>query len=208
MVGNLITGAGTVAQIGGGITTLTADNTYTGPTFVSNGVLRVNGNYTGGGLITVTDGARMGGSGTVGDITVESGGRIAPGNSIGTLTVANLTLQEGAILEWELSNEDNTSDLLVLGGIYGGFAPYTFDFMGTGYFDGITPTVYTLITFDSNVDGLGAGDFAVTNLGGSLTGDLAVNDNDITLTVVPEPTTLGTLGLLAVAALLRRRMKR
>jgi hypothetical protein len=34
-----------------------------------------------------------------------------------------------------------------------------------------------------------------------------VNATDVTLTVVPEPASLGVLGLLAAAALLRRRRR-
>jgi|GEM_PF-2469461 len=48
VVGNLITGTGTLRQSGNGTVILTADNTYTGTTVISNGTLQVgNGGTTG-----------------------------------------------------------------------------------------------------------------------------------------------------------------
>ncbi len=48
VVGNLITGTGSVRQSGPGTVILTADNTYSGPTVISNGTLQVgNGGTTG-----------------------------------------------------------------------------------------------------------------------------------------------------------------
>jgi autotransporter-associated beta strand protein len=79
-------------KIGAGTLVLSAVNTYTGPTTISNGTLLVNGQI--GTNITVAGGT-LGGSGTVlGPVTVLSGGTLAPGTSaIGTLTInTNLTL--------------------------------------------------------------------------------------------------------------------
>jgi hypothetical protein len=56
------------------------------------------------------------------------------------------------------------------------------------------------------------GDFSYTGLKGSLSAPdgVVVNNslNEIQLTVIPEPASLGTLGILALAALLRRRLRR
>lgn len=79
-------------KIGAGTLVLSAVNTYTGPTTISNGTLLVNGQI--GTNITVAGGT-LGGSGTVlGPVTVSSGATLAPGTSaIGTLTITtNLTL--------------------------------------------------------------------------------------------------------------------
>jgi fibronectin-binding autotransporter adhesin len=81
-----------IIKIGAGTLVLSAINTYTGPTTISNGTLLVNGQI--GTNITVAGGT-LGGSGTVlGPVTVLSGGTLAPGTSaIGTLTInTNLTL--------------------------------------------------------------------------------------------------------------------
>ena len=70
---------------------------FTGSTVVSAGSLIVGADAARaaavlGGSVSVQDGARLGGHGTVGSgagsvVTVEPGGTLAPGNSIGTFTV-------------------------------------------------------------------------------------------------------------------------
>lgn len=91
------------------------NNTYTGPTTVNNGLLRVNGTTTGQGNFTVATGATLDGTGTIGlasgkTLTVNSGGKLAPGNSIGTLTVTG----GNVIINGQLNIELNSSstDLL------------------------------------------------------------------------------------------------
>ena len=77
-----ISGAGSFVQLGSGTTTLTASNSATGFTTVSNGTLVVSGGYLGG------------------DLNVE-GGTIAPAaaGTVATLTVAgNMYIDSGTIL--------------------------------------------------------------------------------------------------------------
>lgn len=114
-----ISGAGSVEQIGDGVTVLTANHTYTGPTTITNGTLAVNGSIA-NSLVSV-DGGTLGGTGTVGTTTVASGGTIAPGNSIGTLDVfGDITFQPGSIYAVEtepggisdLINAFGTADIL------------------------------------------------------------------------------------------------
>jgi autotransporter-associated beta strand protein len=78
-----------IIKIGSRTLVLSATNTYTGPTTVSNGTLLVNGQID-TNTVTVAGGT-LGGSGTVlGPVTVSSGGTLAPGTSaIGTLTINN-----------------------------------------------------------------------------------------------------------------------
>lgn len=76
------TGPGSFIQIGAGTVTLSASNSYTGPTIVSNGTLVVSGGYIGG------------------DLDVE-GGSIAPAaaGTVGTLNiVGNMTIDSGSVL--------------------------------------------------------------------------------------------------------------
>lgn len=104
-----INGVGSVVQYGPGTTTLTASNSATGPTTVSNGTLVVSGRYLGGDLLveggTVTPAA----SGTVavldvaGNMTINGGTvllalnkALAPSNSVVNLT-NEVTLTAGTV---------------------------------------------------------------------------------------------------------------
>ncbi len=76
-----ITGSGSLVQDGSGTTTLTAANTYTGPTIVNNGGLFITPAYQNGGDFIVANGASFGvaansvsNSAVVGTLTLGSGG--------------------------------------------------------------------------------------------------------------------------------------
>jgi autotransporter-associated beta strand protein/probable HAF family extracellular repeat protein len=96
----VITQSGTVARSliksGTGTLTLTAANTYTGPTTVSAGTLLVDGSVA--GAVTVKAGATLGGAGTTGAVTVVSGGKVTPGSAGATaiLNTGNLLLKSGS----------------------------------------------------------------------------------------------------------------
>lgn len=108
----LIAGSGGIEQIGSGVTILTADNSYGGPTRIADGTLIINGDQTDAdGDTTVESGGTLGGIGTVGgNVTVESGGMLSPGEldaAPGTLTIArDLTLLEGAVLQYSFGEAD------------------------------------------------------------------------------------------------------
>jgi autotransporter-associated beta strand protein len=90
-----------------GTLVLSATNTYTGPTTVSNGTLLVNGLIGTNTVAAVTvAGGTLGGSGTIrGPVTVLPAGTLAPGTSaIGTLILSN-----GLILDGNLLFKVNTS---------------------------------------------------------------------------------------------------
>jgi autotransporter-associated beta strand protein len=97
---------GGLTKLGAGTLTLTAVNTYTGPTLVSAGTLAINGSLVANDAVTVNAGGTLGGTGTCGgNVTVNSGGTLSPGNSIGTLTVwSNVTLQAGSITRMEITH--------------------------------------------------------------------------------------------------------
>ena len=83
-------GGENVTKAGAGVLRLSGVNSYTGPTIVSNGSLRVDGSIA-AGAVTVCAGATLGGTGTVGGATsVLAGGTLAPGGTaIGALTINN-----------------------------------------------------------------------------------------------------------------------
>jgi autotransporter-associated beta strand protein len=93
-----------------GTWTLAGDNTYTGNTVVSNGLLFVEG-VIAGGSVTVAGGV-LGGTGTIkAPVTVNAGATLSPGTSIGTLTVSNtLTLSAGSTTFMEIDAQSLTSD--------------------------------------------------------------------------------------------------
>ena len=100
-VTNVISGTGAVTKSGAGTLTLTASNSYTGATTVSNGTLAVNGSIA--SATTVQDGATLAGSGSVGSTIVNANATIAPGNSPGKLTInGDLTWKDGGAYDWEV----------------------------------------------------------------------------------------------------------
>jgi len=71
------------------------DNTYSGPTVVTQGVLRVDGVLT-ASAVTIKGGGYLGGTGTMADVTLEAGAGIdVSANQTVPLTVETLTVAGG-----------------------------------------------------------------------------------------------------------------
>ena len=124
-IGAPISGTGSFTQAGGGTTTLTTVNTYSGTTTVAAGGLMVNGSIVGvpsSGAVSVSGGATLGGNGDGittcvigGAITIHSGGVLSPGPGIGMLTaLGNVTFATGTTFAVELN--DTSADLLNVAG--------------------------------------------------------------------------------------------
>ena len=95
-------------KLGAGTLVLGGASTYTGPTLVEAGTLKVNGSLATSGVL-VKSGAVLGGSGTIaGSVIVDSGARISPGNSPGTLTTGSETWTGGGGYVWEINKADGT----------------------------------------------------------------------------------------------------
>ncbi len=110
-----MSGSGALVKTGAGRLNWTGTGTFSGGTEVEEGLLSVNGNLS--GLVTVDDGAALGGSGTVGAFDALSGATIAPGNSIGTLTVAgDADFAAGSVYDVEVDGLGN-ADLIDVGGV-------------------------------------------------------------------------------------------
>ena len=168
----VISGSGTVRQVGSGITTLTGTNSYAGATSVEAGTLIVNGNQSAAtGLTTVQSGATIGGRGTIGgDVNVLAGGALAPGNVgvvPGELTIrGNLSLQPTSELNYNFGRANVPggpfNDLTNVGGDLNLSGRLNVNLTPGGSFD---PGVYRII-----------------NYGGALT------DNVLTIATLPPGT--------------------
>jgi autotransporter-associated beta strand protein len=96
-VSGIISGdGGSLVKTGAGKMILAGQNTYTGGTTVSGGILQVDGKI---GSAVVKNGATLAGKGVVGAVTVETGGTLAPGASAGRLSTGNLVLKGEFALE-------------------------------------------------------------------------------------------------------------
>jgi fibronectin-binding autotransporter adhesin len=119
--GGIISGTGSVKQLGGGKLTLTGTNTYTGGTQVQAGSLFVDGDQSAAtGDVTVADGAALGGKGILGgNVSVADGATLAPGGdgAVGTLTVnGNLGLSSGSKLAYDFGDLVEVKGNLTLDG--------------------------------------------------------------------------------------------
>ena len=193
--GGSIGGNLALVKAGAGTLTLSGDAMYSGATSVSGGVLRVNGSHTGGGLITVYTGGTLGGTGSVGAVSIQAGGTLGAGNSVGTMTFTDNVEILGSLA---VENAGAAVDLLAISGNLTLGAGSVLDLLGT--LDGTSS--YTILTFTGSRTGT-FGDVADVTAQGY---QVDYNANDVTLTVIPEPATLGLLGIFAAAALLRRRL--
>ena len=116
-----ISGSGNLRLSGSGNVTLSGVNSYTGNTDIINGLLTVNGSVAQSALTTVYNGAKLGGTGTLGNTVIASGATHAPGNSIGTQTIAGNYTNSGILqIEGIPTNTDRlnvTGDVNISGAI-------------------------------------------------------------------------------------------
>ena len=181
----VLSGNGTVRQIGSGFTSLSGDSSsFTGTTRVENGVLSVNGKL--GGTVTVMGGGQLQGSGTVSNVAVA--GTIAPGNSIGTLNVGNVTFQAGSIYQVEV-NASGQSDRIVATGtatLNGGSVQVL---AGQGSYQ--ANTTYTILTAAGGRTGTFAG---VTSNLAFLAPSLSYDPDNVYLTLTRNTVSFPSIG--------------
>lgn len=96
-IANLSGQTGSLVKQGNGTLTLSAPNSYSGPTTIEGGTLTITGSL-GNGVVTASNNATLAGNGSIGGaVTVQAGGSLAPS---GTLTVNNtLSLAGSAQME-------------------------------------------------------------------------------------------------------------
>lgn len=205
-----ISGSGQLVKQFAGTLIVTAPNSYQGGTTVSGGRLLAEnstGSATGTGAVTVSSGARLGGSGIIApaagnDILVE--GILSPGSDSGdTLTFdlagsSNLIFGSSGRIEMTLGTASDLVSFTSVGGWLEGTAILDVT-QGIGFgvgdyvlFDNVSETSFSL----SQVNGLGGYVYSTAWIG----------DQFILTVAVPEPSALA-LGLVAAGALVlvRRR---
>ena len=205
-------GGGSLIKEGAGTLNLGGNNSYSGATIVSGGTLRVNGAYTGGGLLSVASNAVLGGTGSLAHVTLSDGARLAPGNSLGTLTVSNLTLPSASLLDFELAATNVSDKVVALGTLT--LAPMDFSNFTFTTNAGFGAGSYTLIdaaVFSGSFNAVTNLDFygyvGVLSLGGADGNDLVLGLAE----AIPEPSTValfGTAALLVLAGSRRRRARK
>jgi len=117
--GYAISGTGVVDKTGAGTLVLSGSSSnYSGATSIKAGTLLLDSGYSNtASAVSVLGNGTLGGSGTAGDVTVLANATISPGGNapvgistfsissvnpeIATLTVGNLTLNGGAIYNWQ-----------------------------------------------------------------------------------------------------------
>lgn len=152
----VIAGTGALQQIGGGITRLNGNNTYTGDTTVTNGTLLVNGNQSAAkGATTVSGTSTLGGNGAIGgNVLMNDATTLSAGDGgAGTLSI-NGHLQLGS----------KTTSAFELGKAYtqGGALNDLINVAGDLQLDG------TLEVTTSQGGNFGPGVYRIYNYGGTL----------------------------------------
>jgi fibronectin-binding autotransporter adhesin len=177
----VISGSGGVVKTGAGFLELTGASTYSGPTAINAGELKLNGSLASSAL-ALAAGATLSGTGSFsGDATIA--GAHTPGNSPGIQSIGgNLTYSAGASVTWELA--DNTAALADRGidfdGInVGGNLAFTGTSLLNLAFNGAGSVVNWNDSFWTT-DKTGANGWLVYDATGSTTGlsGLAINGTD------------------------------
>lgn len=213
----------TFQKNGAGELILSGTNSWNGTTLVNAGSLIINGDSSGAtGNWTVQSGATLGGSGTIGgNTTINNGGTLAPGNSTGVLSFDNnLSFNAGSASLFEINGVTRGTDYdgVDIGGDlnYGGsltinfgttFGVGTYTFNLFDFDTAWTSTTFTTIDFTGNYtgsmsdEGLGNWEF----LDGDNTFYFDSSTGNLSLTVIPEPSTAAFLLLAGLGLLAARR---
>ena len=199
----IISGAGGVSKFAANTQTLNGNNTYTGTTDVSGGSLLVNGTTASQLEYNITTSGLLGGNGTLGlsggqAVNVDVDSTLAPGNSIGTLTVNGDVNLDGT-LELEIDGANVLGDRLIVNGslTLGPDSTLYLEMLST-----LDPkTRFVLAEFDTLSGSFG------TLLNVPSTHFLLIEGSQLLLAPVPEPSSLGLVGIAMTGLMLRRRRR-
>ena len=172
----VLSGTGALNKTGNGTLTLTGADNYAGGTTNNGGTLRVNGSID--SSVTVNSGATNGGSGMIsGNVTINSGGHTLPGGSLTTTIGGNLTYNNGAEADFNLSSTYNSgNDQIVVNNGAVTVSGVNIGIYNAGSLD--TAGAYVLMT---NLTGTIVGSFARTPVWLGTTPANAANYSIVTL---------------------------
>lgn len=185
------------------------------------GTMFVNGaGGTGSGRLDVNAGT-VGGTGTIaGALSVNTGGTVAPGTSVGKLTVNNqTTFGPGGTYAFEYASVDQTAisnpanfgvthdHIAGVGGSASlnvtatnvGASRFTIDITAQTFSPTPTATDYIIGTFPGGISGFTSDKFLFTGTGFSGVPTIAMQGNNLVLTLVPVPEPVHLLVLCAAA---------
>ena len=228
VIGQSLSGSGPLTVDGNGTLTLSAANTYSGGTLVSNATLvlaNAAGSATGTGGISIEQGGVLSGQGTAaGNVVIDSGGQLSPGNADagGVLSIdGNATIHSGSTLNYYFSapsNETNKSALLeVTGDGMGNLTlgrDVTVKLLGGSQ---LSAGVYQLIYFSGgltnpgqSLDGWTLAGVSVSGMSYRFTADNVSHYLSLVIstTPTPEPTPLAILATAMLVLPLRRKFLR
>jgi autotransporter-associated beta strand protein len=215
-----LTGFSPLTKIGTGQLVLgNANNTHTGAVTINAGTLKVNGSLPSAG-VTVNNTGVLGGTGALsGPVSVTTGATLAPGNSIGNFSIGNLSLLGNLDTEIDLNNGGAASaDLLNVTGSVN-LSNATLDLIALNAPTAFGGGTYLLLANDGSdlvggtfgaINGVPSGYTATIDYAFNGTDSLGRvgNGNDIAVTLIPEPGSLGVMLGLAGGALISRRRRR
>jgi fibronectin-binding autotransporter adhesin len=124
MVPNVISGAGSVSQTGGGVLTLSGANSFGGGMTISGGSVRLPASSAPGtGLVTVTNGGTLASGAALANAITLGGGTLAASiNSLSAITSSNLTAADSTTSTVLLSDPANLAtncEVIVTGTLNG-----------------------------------------------------------------------------------------
>jgi fibronectin-binding autotransporter adhesin len=111
-ISGIISGNGSLTQVGPGTLNLDGNNTFSGGTEINGGTLEVDGSLK-FSETDVNNGGTLAGTGELGEVNVNDGGTIAPGSNPSsipsTIRIENLVLKGGSNYNWQIWNATSTA---------------------------------------------------------------------------------------------------
>lgn len=206
-IAGAITGAGGLTLVSGSTGALTLTNSgdaFAGPTTINGGTLFANGKIT-ASAVTVNSPGILAGDGALGGAVVD-GGLIAPGATSGT--IGTLSFLAGLTFSGSSAAFDDNIDMAGQSGelaVTGNLALGTGTTLNVSVLDSTSGSPYTIATYSGTLTGT----FAAANLPAGYSVNYGTgSDSAITLVEVPEPASLGLVGISVFGLLKRRRSRR